>query len=368
MNVDLFDFDLPRDLIAERPVTPRDSARLLHVASMALEGCADPALENCADPALENCADPALENCVVRDLPRFLRPGDVVISNDTRVIPARLFGRRGLAGIEITLHERLSLDSWKAFARPAKKLKPGDLIDFAKGFTAQVVAKGEAGEVTLAFDRGGDALMLALDVHGRMPLPPYIRKGEADERDLADYQTVFAREKGAVAAPTAGLHFTPDLLAAIDAAGATRLNVTLHVGAGTFLPVKVDDTADHKMHAERGVVTEEIAAAVNRAKAAGGRVVAVGTTSLRLLESATGEDGMLHPFDGATDIFITPGYDFRLVDVLMTNFHLPRSTLFMLVAAFAGLDRMKHAYAHAMASGYRFYSYGDACLLHRETP
>lgn len=351
MNVDLFDFELPRELIAERPVTPRDAARLLHV--------------------LDDC----LDDCAVRDLPGFLRPGDVLVSNDTRVIPARLFGHRGAAGehdprgeagIEVTLHERVALDSWKAFARPAKKLKPGDIVRFTGDFTATVAEKGEAGEVTLCFDRSGDALMLALEAHGRMPLPPYIRKGEADAADHADYQTVFAREKGAVAAPTAGLHFTPELLAALDARGVKRLTVTLHVGAGTFLPVKVDDTKDHKMHAERGVVSAEIADAINAAKAAGGRVVAVGTTSLRLLESATGEDGVLRPFDGATSIFITPGYRFRLVDVLMTNFHLPRSTLFMLVSAFAGLDRMRRVYEHAKAAGYRFYSYGDACLLHRE--
>ncbi|HTH16679.1 MAG TPA: tRNA preQ1(34) S-adenosylmethionine ribosyltransferase-isomerase QueA [Magnetospirillum sp.] len=341
MDVDLFDFDLPRELIAERPVAPRDAARLLHVTT---DGLADH---------------------IVRDLPALLQPGDVLVSNDTRVIPARLFGRRGEGGVEVTLHERVALDNWKAFARPAKKLKPGDTIRFTEDFTAQVAEKGEAGEVTLRFDRAGDALMLALEETGRMPLPPYIRKGEADAADKADYQTVFAKAKGAVAAPTAGLHFTPELLAALDARGVRRLTVTLHVGAGTFLPVKVDDTKDHKMHSERGVVMPEIAQAVNAAKASGGRVVAVGTTSLRLLESATGEDGVLHSFDGATDIFITPGYRFRLVDVLMTNFHLPRSTLFMLVSAFSGLERMKAAYEHAKASGYRFYSYGDACLLEK---
>jgi S-adenosylmethionine:tRNA ribosyltransferase-isomerase len=341
MDVDLFDFDLPRELIAERPVSPRDAARLLHVSGA------------------------ALADLCVRDLPRLLQPGDVLVSNDTRVIPARLFGKRGEAGVEVTLHERVALDSWKAFARPAKKLRPGDVVRWAGDFTATVAEKGEAGEVTLRFDRSGDDLMLALEAYGRLPLPPYIRKGEADEADRADYQTVFAREKGAVAAPTAGLHFTPDLLAALDARGIQRLTVTLHVGAGTFLPVKVDDTRDHKMHSERGVVTAQVADAVNAAKAAGGRIVAVGTTSLRLLESAAGEDGVLLPFDGATDIFITPGYRFRLVDVLMTNFHLPRSTLFMLVSAFAGLDRMRAAYDHAKAGGYRFYSYGDACLLER---
>jgi len=344
MDVNLFDFDLPRTLIAERPVSPRDAARLLHVQAG------------------------GLTDGVVGDLPRWLRPGDLLISNDTRVIPARLFGRKGEGGIELTLHERTSLDEWKAFARPAKKLHPGDEVRFADDFSATVAAKGEAGEVLMRFDRGGDDLMLALDAYGRLPLPPYIRKGEADERDRADYQTVFAREKGAVAAPTAGLHFTDSLLAALESAGVTRTTITLHVGAGTFLPVKVDDTKDHRMHAERGVVTAEVADLVNRTKAAGGRVVAVGTTSLRLLESAADDDGVLHPFDGPTDIFITPGYRFRLVDVLMTNFHLPKSTLFMLVSAFAGLDRMHQAYAHAMNRGYRFYSYGDACLLERENP
>ncbi len=341
MNVDLFDFDLPRELIAERPVCPRDAARLLRVAAG------------------------GLGDHGVRDLPALLQPGDVLVSNDTRVIPARLFGKRGEAGVEVTLHERVALDSWKAFARPAKKLRPGDVVRFGGDFAATVAEKGEAGEVALRFNRSGDDLMLALEEHGRLPLPPYIRKGEADEADRSDYQTVFAREKGAVAAPTAGLHFTPDLLAALDARGVRRLTVTLHVGAGTFLPVKADDTRDHKMHSERGVVTPEVADAVNAAKAAGGRVVAVGTTSLRLLESAAGEDGLLRAFDGATDIFITPGYRFRLVDVLMTNFHLPRSTLFMLVSAFSGLEPMKAAYEHAKASGYRFYSYGDACLLER---
>ncbi|AVM75867.1 tRNA preQ1(34) S-adenosylmethionine ribosyltransferase-isomerase QueA [Magnetospirillum gryphiswaldense] len=344
MDVNLFDFDLPRTLIAERPVSPRDAARLLHVQAG------------------------GLTDGVVGDLPRWLRPGDLLISNDTRVIPARLFGRKGEGGIELTLHERTSLDEWKAFARPAKKLRPGDEVRFADDFSATVAAKGEAGEVLMRFDRGGDDLMLALDAYGRLPLPPYIRKGEADERDRADYQTVFAREKGAVAAPTAGLHFTDALLTALESAGVTRTTITLHVGAGTFLPVKVDDTKDHRMHAERGVVTAEVADLVNRTKAAGGRVVAVGTTSLRLLESAADDDGVLHPFDGPTDIFITPGYRFRLVDVLMTNFHLPKSTLFMLVSAFAGLDRMHQAYAYAMNRGYRFYSYGDACLLERENP
>jgi len=340
MRVDDFDFDLPRHLIAERPACPRDSARLLAVAG------------------------DGLEDRRVSDLPGLLRAGDIMVFNDTRVIPARLFGRRGTAGVEVTLHQRLDARSWKAFARPAKKLREGDTVIFAEGFAAEVAAKGAAGEVTLAFDRGGDSLLAALEAHGRMPLPPYIRHGEADAADRADYQTVYARAEGAVAAPTAGLHFTPDLLAALDAAGIRRATLTLHVGAGTFLPVKVDDTDDHLMHAENGIVTAEAAAAINSARAAGGRVVAVGTTSARLLESAVGADGILAPFDGATDIFLTPGARFRAVDLLLTNFHLPRSTLFMLVAAFAGLERMRRAYAHAMEAGYRFYSYGDCCLLH----
>ncbi|KIL97286.1 S-adenosylmethionine:tRNA ribosyltransferase-isomerase [Paramagnetospirillum magnetotacticum MS-1] len=342
MRVDDFDFELPRELIAERPVCPRDSARLLHV------------------PIIGGLSDRG-----VRDLPDLLMPGDILVFNDTKVIPARLFGRRGTAGVEVTLHQRTGLAQWKAFARPAKKLRPGDRVDFAEGFFATVAEKGEMGEVTLDFDRSGEDLMVALEAFGSLPLPPYIRKGEADERDRGDYQTVFARQKGAVAAPTAGLHFTPDLLAALDARGVKRATVTLHVGAGTFLPVKADDTNDHRMHQEIGVITPETAAAINAAKAAGGRVVAVGTTSARLLESAADPLGILHPFDGATDIFITPGHSFRLADVLLTNFHLPRSTLFMLVSAFSGLSRMKEAYEHAKAAGYRFYSYGDCCLLER---
>ena len=341
MKVDDFDFDLPRDLIAERPAEPRGAARLLHLGGT---GMAD---------------------LKVADLARLLKPGDVMVFNDTRVIPARLFGKRGLAGVELTLHQRVSLESWKAFARPAKKLRPGDVVEFDQGFSAQVADKGEAGEVTLRFDRSGEELLAALEQFGRMPLPPYIRKGEADERDRADYQTVFAAQPGAVAAPTAGLHFTTELLAELDACGITRVTVTLHVGAGTFLPVKVDDTKDHHMHSEIGIITAEAAAAINAAKAKGGRVVAVGTTALRLLESATDGLGVLHPYDDATDIFITPGYRFRLVDVLMTNFHLPRSTLFMLVAAFRGLEAMRTAYEHAKQTGYRFYSYGDACLLEK---
>ena len=338
MNVDNFDFDLSRELIAVEPAHPRDSARLLHVGAA------------------------GLGDSVVRDLPDFLRPGDLLVSNDTKVIPARLLGKRGEAKIDITLLEADANGDWSAFARPAKKLKPGDQIVFGEDFSAEMIARGEGGEVTLRFGQKGDALMAALDLYGSMPLPPYIkRESGADDRN--DYQTMFAARPGAVAAPTAGLHFTPDLLAALDAKGVNRVTLTLHVGAGTFLPVTADDTADHKMHSEWGEISGEAAALVNRTRAAGGRVLAVGSTSTRLLESAAAEDGTISAYRGRTDIFITPGYRFRAVDLMMTNFHLPRSTLFMLVSAFAGLDRMKAAYDHAKKSGYRFYSYGDACLL-----
>ena len=340
MRVDLFDFDLPPALIADRPAVPRDSARLLEVGD-------------------------TLRDRIVRDLPTLLRPGDLLVFNDTRVIPARLFGRRGAAGIEVTLHKGVAADRWRAFARPARKLKQGDAIAFDGGLSAEVAEKGEGGEVELAFDRGGAALMAALAEVGRMPLPPYIKRpGGADERDCTDYQTIFAARDGAVAAPTAGLHFTPELLAALEARGIGRVAVTLHVGAGTFLPVKVDDTRDHRMHSEIGAIDTAAATMVQRMRAAGGRIVAVGTTSLRLLETAADESGRIRPFCGDTNLFITPGYRFKAVDLLLTNFHLPRSTLFMLVAAFAGLERMKAAYEHAKAAGYRFYSYGDCCLLH----
>jgi S-adenosylmethionine:tRNA ribosyltransferase-isomerase len=343
MDVDLFDFELPKELIAQHPAEPRGSARLLHVAPS------------------------ALGDRMVTDLPVLLRAGDMLVFNDTRVIPARLMGKKGEGGIEVTLHQRVALDSWKAFARPAKKLKAGDTIQFTN-LAATVAEKGEMGEVTLCFDRLGDDLWTALETAGAMPLPPYIRQGKAAESDKTDYQTIFARHQGAVAAPTAGLHFTEALLARLMDAGIGHATVTLHVGAGTFLPVKVDDTKDHKMHAEHGIITPATAQAINQTRLAGGRVVAVGTTSLRLLESAATEDGLIQPFDAATDIFITPGYGFRAVDLLMTNFHLPRSTLFMLVSAFAGLDRMHAAYDHAKSHGYRFYSYGDACLLERRAP
>jgi S-adenosylmethionine:tRNA ribosyltransferase-isomerase len=339
MRVDDFDFILPPERIAQRPVEPRDAARLLRVG---MDGLSDR---------------------TVGDLPGLLNPGDLLVFNDTRVIPARLVGRRGAARVSVTLHQRVALDTWRVFAKPAKRLHPGDLIEFAPEFSATVIERRPEGDVVLRFNRGGAELILALHDHGAMPLPPYIRGGIADARDADDYQTLFAREEGAVAAPTAALHFTPALMEALAARGVGTAMLTLHVGAGTFLPVKADDTEDHVMHEEVGVLTAETATAINAARRAGGRIVAVGTTSLRLLESATGSDGVVRPFAGATAIFITPGFRFNAVDMLLTNFHLPRSTLFMLVAAFAGLDRMKSAYAHAIQAGYRFYSYGDCCLL-----
>jgi S-adenosylmethionine:tRNA ribosyltransferase-isomerase len=304
---------------------------------------------------------------LVRDLPDLLSPGDLLVFNDTRVVPARLVGTRGVATVSITLHQALALDTWLTFAKPGKRLRPGDRVVFAADFSAEVLEKRPAGDIVLRFDRGGGALMAALHAHGQIPLPPYIRGGVADARDRTDYQTLFARAEGAVAAPTAALHFTEPLMAALAARGIESALLTLHVGAGTFLPVKVEDTADHLMHEELGILPAETAARINRTRAAGGRIVAVGTTSLRLLESAARDDGTLAPFEGGTRLFITPGYHFKAVDRLMTNFHLPRSTLFMLVSAFAGLARMQAAYAHACDTGYRFYSYGDASLLDPET-
>jgi len=346
-----FDFDLPEDRIALRPAEPRDSARLLVVR------------------------DGALSDHLISDLPGFLQPGDALVFNDTRVIPARLSGVRERIGpegetltvaVEATLHHRDAPAVWSAFMKPGKRLKAGDRIRF-KTLEATVTAKSEDGLITLAFDLAGPALDDAIRDVGVMPLPPYIAaKRPEDDRDLTDYQTVFAEHDGSVAAPTAGLHFTPALLDAIRARGVSTHAVTLHVGAGTFLPVKADDTADHKMHSEWGEVSPETAAALNAVHAAGGRIVCVGTTSLRLLESAATPDGVIQPFHGDTAIFITPGYAFRAVDVLMTNFHLPKSTLFMLVSAFAGQATMKTAYAHAIADGYRFYSYGDGSLLFRD--
>jgi S-adenosylmethionine:tRNA ribosyltransferase-isomerase len=354
-----FDFHLPDEHIALRPASPRDSARLLLVEPGA-----------------------PLENLHVSDLPGLLRAGDVLVLNDTRVIPARLKGVRSReesrVAVEATLHRRLSPHAWTAFMKPGKKLSPGDRISFGESsdracllgaLDAIVKAKGEGGEVTLAFDLSGPDLDAAIAERGAMPLPPYIaaKRGE-DAQDRTDYQTVYAQEDGSVAAPTAGLHFTPELFAGLEAAGVATAFVTLHVGAGTFLPVKTESLAEHRMHAEWGQVDAATAARLNAAKAAGGRIVCVGTTSLRLLESATGEDGVIRPFMDETAIFITPGYRFRAVDGLMTNFHLPRSTLFMLVCAFAGMETMQAAYAHAIADGYRFYSYGDASLLWRAEP
>ncbi|MBB4631021.1 tRNA preQ1(34) S-adenosylmethionine ribosyltransferase-isomerase QueA [Sphingosinicella soli] len=339
MRVDDFDFALPQDLIALRPASPRDAARMLLVR----EG--------------------GLNDHVVRDLPALLAPGDVLVFNDTRVIPAQLFGRKGDAKIGVTLHKREGPYEWLAFVRNAKRLKPGDRIDFGAGLDGTVLNKAADGSILWRFECEGP-LEAALHGAGTMPLPPYIAgKRPADARDAEDYQTMFAAREGAVAAPTAALHFTPDLIAALDARGIARETLTLHVGAGTFLPVKVDDTRDHRMHAEWGEVSPEAAARLNAARAAGGRIIAVGTTSLRLLESAAREDGVIAPFSGDTDIFITPGYRFRAVQGLMTNFHLPRSTLFMLVSALAGLETMRGAYSHAIANEYRFYSYGDASLL-----
>ena len=340
MRVDLFDFDLPTDRIALRPARPRDSARLLHVAG---EG--------------------PFDDRRVSDLPQLLRKGDVLVFNDTRVIPAQLEGRRGEARIGATLHKRIDLRRWQAFVRNAKRLHPGDVIAFGADVTALAETRHDDGSWTLAF-AGDEPVEVLLERAGRMPLPPYIAgKRATDEADRSDYQTMFAARDGAVAAPTAALHFTPGLLAALAEAGIGHETLTLHVGAGTFLPVKADDTQSHAMHAEWGRIEPDTADRLNAARGQGGRIIAVGTTSLRLLESATGEDGVIRPFAGDTSIFITPGYRFRAIDGLMTNFHLPRSTLFMLVSALMGLERMQAVYAHAIADQYRFYSYGDASLL-----
>jgi S-adenosylmethionine:tRNA ribosyltransferase-isomerase len=354
MKVDLFDFELPPELIALRPVVPRDAARQLIVYP-----------------------DGSLQDDHVFNFSNHLKAGDVLVFNDTRVIPARLTGRRVGRGdtepvIEITLHQRVDDARWKAFAKPGRKLNAGDTISFGvKGeacyadvLTAQVEAKGEGGEINLAFSLHSAFLDEAIAQLGVMPLPPYIASKRAtDERDNADYQTMFAVNDGAVAAPTASLHFTPELMQKLEARGVQTEFVTLQVGAGTFLPVKADDTAEHKMHSEWGQVSDNVASRLNEARSKGSRIIAAGTTSLRLLESAASPDGRLAGWSDATDIFITPGYKFRAVDALMTNFHLPKSTLFMLVSAFCGLNTMQRAYAHAIENGYRFYSYGDASLL-----
>lgn len=340
MRVDLFDFVLPAERIALRPARPRDAARLLLVPRQG-----------------------AFADRIVSDLPAVLRAGDVLVFNDTRVIPAQLEGRRGEARIGATLHKRIDLRRWQAFVRGGKRLRPGDTIAFAHGVTASAEARAADGSWTLAF-HGAEPVELLLERAGQMPLPPYIAaRRPADSQDRSDYQTMFAAQDGAVAAPTAALHFTPALMAALADAGIGHETLTLHVGAGTFLPVKAHDTAEHAMHAEWGAISAQTAARLNAVRAGGGRVIAVGTTSLRLLESAADEHHRIHPFHCDTAIFITPGYRFKGVDGLMTNFHLPRSTLFMLVSALMGLERMQAAYAHAIARQYRFYSYGDASLL-----
>lgn len=348
MRVDVFDYELPPELVALQPARPRDAARLLYIGRG------------------------GLEDRGVADLPDLLRPGDVLVANDTKVIPAQLYGTRparNAAGedvaIDATLHKHIGGDRWRAFVRPAKRLREGDVIKFKNGLTARVKARDGA-EATLDLDTGGRPFETALAAAGVAPLPPYIaRRRAAIDEDRENYQTVYAEEPGSVAAPTAGLHFTARLLKRLEEKGVGLVCVTLHVGAGTFLPVTAGDTSDHKMHSEWGEITEDQAAAINKARAAGGRVIAVGTTSLRLMEAAARADGAVAPFCGETDIFITPGYEFKTADLMLTNFHLPRSTLFMLVCAFAGVEPMKAAYAHAVESGYRFYSYGDACLLER---
>ncbi len=341
MRVDQFDFELPQELIATHPVEPRDAARLLVVDG---EG--------------------ALQHRSFYELPDLLEPGDLLVVNDTRVIPARLSGKKGEGRVEVTLVTPLDNERWRALGKPGRKLTPGTMIAFAEGFSATVVEKGERGEIILSFETAGRSLVDLLDAHGAMPLPPYIkRKDGPDPADRHDYQTVYAAHPGAVAAPTAGLHFTEELFGRLEERGIETAHVTLHVGLGTFQPMQAEDTRDHVMHAEWGRVSADVAAKVNDVRQAGGRIIAVGTTSVRLLESAADEDEIVQPFEGETDIFITPGYRFRAIDRMITNFHLPKSTLFMLVCAFSGIDVMKQAYGEAVAQRYRFYSYGDACLL-----
>jgi S-adenosylmethionine:tRNA ribosyltransferase-isomerase len=341
VRIEEFDFDLPRERIAQQPCEPRDAARLLFIPAAG-----------------------GFEDRQVRDLPALLRRGDLLVFNDTKVIPARLVGRRGTAAVEVTLCHDLGHGSWQAFAKGSRRLRPGDPLVFAEDFSATVAEKHPDGLVTLDFDSRASEFRERLARHGAMPLPPYIRRPRAgDPRDRVDYQTIFAREEGAVAAPTAGLHFTPALLDVLAERGIGWATLTLHVGPGTFLPVKVADPRDHQMHAEWGVISAETAERIAEARRNGGRIVAVGTTSLRLLETAATESGEVRPFAAETRLFIIPGHRFRAIDMLLTNFHLPRSTLLMMVAALAGLERVNAAYAHAVATGYRFYSYGDACLI-----
>lgn len=345
MKTEIFTFDMPETLIANAPATPRDSARLLYLH-----------------------ANGTISEHTVASLDTLLRPDDVLIFNDTKVIPARLYGTRGAAHIEVTLFKQVNLSDWETLIKNARRLKSGDEIIFSSGFSATVLEKKENGPVVLHFNKKGADLMAALHTVGTMPLPPYIKRNRGGkESDKADYQTIYAREEGAVAAPTAGLHFTEELFQRLDEKGIEKLFVTLHVGGGTFLPVKVDDTDDHKMHAEFGVLTAQTADKINRAKKQGRRIITVGTTSLRLLEAASDSEGIVHPFEGDTSIFITPGYRFKATDVMFTNFHLSGSTLFMLVCAFAGIETMKMAYDFAIRHQYRFFSYGDACLLEKQT-
>ena len=342
MKTEIFDFDLPAELIANRPCEPRDAARLLHI-----------------DGA-------KLTDGTMQDLVDWLRPTDILVFNDTKVIPARLYGTRGEAQIELTLFKQISLSSWETLVKNARRLHIGDVLTFSAGLSASVLEKRETGTVVVKFNFEGADLFAKLHEVGTMPLPPYIKRLRGGlETDKADYQTVYAKHEGAVAAPTAGLHFTDRLFAALKAKGIQCEFVTLHVGGGTFLPVKVEDTKDHKMHAEYGIVTEEVANRLNRARANGSRIVPIGTTSLRLLESAADENGIIHPFAEETSIFITPGYKFKATDALFTNFHTPKSTLFMLVCALAGIDVMQNAYKHAVEERYHFFSYGDACLIEK---
>jgi S-adenosylmethionine:tRNA ribosyltransferase-isomerase len=354
MDVSLFDFKLPQELIAQKPARPRDSARLLHIPA-GVDGFGD---------------------MIVRDLPQLLRAGDVLVFNDTRVIPARLVGKRGDATnrgkpdggakVEVTLHQPVDAHTWRVFAKPAKKLNPRDYIVFAPGFAADCVGEGDMGERWLRFNVAGHELIEKLHAYGVMPLPPYIKRPDGgNPEDQDDYQTMFAVKDGAVAAPTAALHFTNYLLEAVRNAGAIDTRITLHVGAGTFLPVRVEDTDDHVMHTERAMMSVDTATLLNKARSSGHRIIACGTTALRTLESAADDNGIFHQYNDNTDLFVTPGYKFKGIDALMTNFHLPSSTLFMLVSAIAGLDRMQAAYAHAIENKYRFYSYGDACFIER---
>lgn len=354
MDVGLFDFDLPSELVALRPASPRDVARMLVVMPGG-----------------------SLEHARVRDLPRYLRLGDVIVVNNTKVVRARFYARRAprsgsadsMPKIEVTLHKRVAPDRFLAFAKPARKIVPGDVLELGKEFEACVLSRGAGGEIELGFGLTGASLDEAIEKEGEIPLPPYIAgKRKPDAQDSSDYQTIFAARAGSAAAPTAGLHFTPDLFERLHNAGIGREEVTLEVGAGTFQPVTVADTLEHRMHGERAELRADVAGRLNEARAQGGRIVAAGTTSLRTLESAADPDGQLRAIAGETSIFITPGYRFRTAEVLLTNFHLPRSTLFMLVSAFCGLETIKAAYQEAIREKYRFYSYGDACLLFRWQP